>query len=75
MKWVLWIVFLKFKKEIDKMKKRKQESRIEDSQQKGSLVMKEAPAIRPFGQLDTPPCLENLQGCVCCTCLCPNPPS
>jgi len=57
------------------MKERKQELRTKNSQHEKSLVINEAPMIRPFGQLDTPPCLESLQGCVCCTCLCPNPPS
>lgn len=56
------------------MEKRKQKPRTRNSQEKKLLTMKEAPMIRPFGQLDTPPCLESLQGCVCCTCLCPNPP-
>ena len=57
------------------MKEKKQKVTTKGFQQKEVLTMKQAPMIRPFGQLDTPPCLESLQGCVCCTCLCPNPPS
>lgn len=42
----------------------------------GKIRMTGPPMIRPFAQVDTPPCLgTDCEGCVCCTCLCPNPPA
>jgi hypothetical protein len=41
---------------------------------KRTQVVTAAPAIRPFAQLDSPPCFGGKFSCQCCQCLCPNPP-